>query len=245
MFHVIPAIDIIDGRCVRLEQGDYRRETVYPDSPLEMAKVWTAHNANLIHIVDLDGARTGRIHNLEVVSEICRGLSCPCELGGGLRTRQDIERVLNAGVSRVVFGTVLAENPELAGDFVNEFGADKIVAGLDARNGKVATQGWQENTAGDIFELANILVDHGITRFIYTDIATDGMFTGPNLETVGKLCDSVASAMIIASGGVGSGEDVRDLVKLRRPNLEGVIVGKALYDGRVSYDELSSFIRND
>ncbi len=242
MFDVIPAIDLIDGRCVRLEQGDFSRETIYDCEPAETGKKWASLGAPLIHVVDLQGAKSGSVSNLPTIEAICRSAGVPCELGGGVRSAADIRALLNAGVARVVMGTTLAENPEYAREIVDEFGRDKIVAGLDGRNGRVAVRGWVEESAVEICALAKTLFAAGVYRFIYTDIATDGMFTGPNIQGIDQLCRALPDARIIASGGVGVTEHVAHLVSLRHENLEGVIVGKALYDGRLHYRELTQIV---
>lgn len=238
MFKIVPAIDLRHGKCVRLEQGDYDRQTTYDTSPIEMAEQWQALGAPLIHLVDLDGAKAGKPMNLAVIRKICSTVKTPCELGGGIRSIGDIEEALRAGVSRVILGTMIAEHPAHASALLEDFKAAELVAGLDARNGTIAIRGWVEESTVSAIDLARQLVDQGVRQFIYTDIATDGMFTGPNLEELGKLCEAVPEATICASGGVGTPEHIEQLVGLKLKNLEGVIVGKALYDGRVTYEEL-------
>ena len=242
MFKIIPAIDLRSGKCVRLEQGDFSRQTTYNDNPLDVAKKWEALGAPLIHIVDLDGAKSGRNGNLNTVAEICSSVSCACELGGGIRTIGSVQNALEIGVSRVVFGTAVATEPRFGSTLVSHFNADCIVAGLDARDGKIATEGWTMGSDKAPVELAQSLFKFGIRQFIYTDISTDGMFTGPNLEGISMLCDAVPEGRFIASGGVGSTEHIERLLNLHKQNLDGVIVGKALYDGRLSYEELSKMI---
>lgn len=243
MFKIFPAIDIRGGRCVRLQQGDYARETVYAATPAAMGREWQAAGAPLIHLVDLDGAKAGHPCNLETVRAVCAGAGLPCELGGGIRSAADIRAALAAGVQRVILGSSLARQPELANDLRREFTPAQLVAGIDARNGEVAIHGWTAGAGVKALDLAADLFARGLRFFIYTDISTDGMFTGPNLEAVARLCDALPGATIIASGGIGQAEHVRQLVALNRPNLDGVIVGKALYDGRVSYAELLAAAR--
>lgn len=237
-FWIVPAIDIIDGCCVRLQQGDYARKTVYDCSPVETARRWESGGASLIHLVDLDGAKAGHPVNLATVREVCAASGCACELGGGIRTAADIREALAAGVSRVILGTALCEKPDWAKALLAEFGPERLVAGIDARDGKVALRGWLEDSAVDAVGLARELVGRGIRHIIYTDIARDGMGTGPNTLTTGALCDAVPEATVLASGGVGSVDHVRGLVALNRANLGGVVVGKALYDGRVRFAQL-------
>ena len=235
---IIPAIDIRNGKCVRLVQGDYARETVYSDSPSEQAAKWRDGGAKFIHLVDLDGAKAGNIVNLDAVKEICRTVKVPTELGGGIRTVADAEKALAAGVSRVIIGTTACENPELVTEMIQKFGADKIVVGIDAKNGKAAVKGWLESSGLDAVDLAVAMAKLGVKRIIYTDISTDGMLSGPNLQANAALCDKVPSCGIISSGGISCADNIRRLMELERLNLEAVIVGKALYDGRVSLKEL-------
>lgn len=235
---IIPAIDLIDGHCVRLQQGDYERKTQYSESPVVMAQRWAAENVEWIHLVDLDAARDGSARNLPVVQEICQTVSCRCELGGGIRSVTDAARAFDAGVDRVILGTALAENPEMADELVARFGSNRIVAGIDARNGIAAVRGWREDTGRDALDLARELTNHGIRIIIYTDIATDGMFTGPNLQAVSALCVAVPETTIVASGGIKNSKHVEKLVEIPANNLYGVIVGKALYDGKATLAEL-------
>ena len=232
---IIPAIDMRGGRCVRLFQGDYARETVYGDNPAEQAVKWMNDGAEIIHLVDLDGAKAGHPVNVEPIRRICESVNIPCEIGGGIRTEQDAELLFNAGVSRVILGTVACENPEIAKRFIEKFGPEKVVVGIDAR---VAVRGWIETSKVDALELAVKMTELGVKRIIFTDIATDGAFTGPSLKPTAALCRLVPDCKIIASGGVSAAEDAAKLSALKLPNLEGVIVGKALYDGRTTYREL-------
>lgn len=237
---IIPAIDIRGGNCVRLFQGDYAKETVYGTDPAAQAKAWQDAGAEIIHLVDLDGAKAGHPVNLEAIEAICKAVTIPCELGGGIRTVEDAKQVLDLGISRVILGTVACDDPKLAETFISQFGTDKIVVGIDAKDGKVATRGWIETSSTDAFTLARKLYLFGVSRFIYTDIATDGALCGPNLKSVAELCDLLPDCNVIASGGVSAAKDITDLNALGKENLEGVIVGKALYDGRVSFADLDA-----
>lgn len=237
---IIPAIDIRGGNCVRLFQGDYAQETVYGTDPAAQAKAWQDAGAEIIHLVDLDGAKAGHPVNLEAIEAICKAVTIPCELGGGIRTVEDAKQVLDLGISRVILGTVACDDPKLAETFITQFGTEKIVVGIDAKDGKVATRGWIETSSTDAFTLAKKLYLFGVTRFIYTDIATDGALCGPNLKSVAELCDLIPDCNVIASGGVSSAKDIADLNALNKTNLEGAIVGKALYDGRVSFADLDA-----
>jgi phosphoribosylformimino-5-aminoimidazole carboxamide ribotide isomerase len=235
---IFPAVDIRNGKCVRLLQGDYKKETVYSDTPEEEALRWQNQGGEFLHLVDLDGAKEGKPANLEAVGKICKAVNIPCELGGGIRNFEDAESVLSAGVSRIILGTVACENPDLVQQLLNKFGKEKIVVGIDAKNGKAAVRGWLEATDLDAVELALKFSSLGVGRIIYTDISTDGMLSGPNFDGIANLCDKVPECMIVASGGVSSVDDIKKLKALNKENLEGAIVGKALYDGRVTLKEL-------
>ncbi|MBP5183167.1 MAG: 1-(5-phosphoribosyl)-5-[(5-phosphoribosylamino)methylideneamino]imidazole-4-carboxamide isomerase [Lentisphaeria bacterium] len=235
---IFPAIDMRAGRCVRLFQGDYSKETVYNADPASQALAWEKAGAPLIHLVDLDGAKAGHPVNVSGIEKICHAVKIPCEIGGGIRTLEDAEKLFSLGVSRVILGTAVCENPELAKAFLAKFGAEKVVAGIDARDGFVAVRGWLETSKVSALVLAEKLVSLGIRRIIFTDISTDGAFTGPSIGPTSELCRKVPSCRIIASGGVSCAEDAGRLAALALPNLEGVIVGKALYDGRTTYPAL-------
>lgn len=238
---VIPAIDIIDGKCVRLFRGDYAQKTVYPGSPEEVAAKWEKSGARIIHLVDLDGAKAGKPVNLAAVKAATGAVSIPCELGGGIRTLADAEAAFAAGVARVILGTVACENRPLVADLLARFGPEKVVVGIDAKDGKAAVKGWLENSGMDALELAAGFAAMGVSRFIYTDISRDGALVGPNYAAMAAFCDRVPGAAVIASGGVGEASHVETLAKLGKPNLEAVIVGKALYDGKVSMDQLREY----
>jgi phosphoribosylformimino-5-aminoimidazole carboxamide ribotide isomerase len=240
-FEVIPAIDIRGGKCVRLFQGDYGRETVFGEDPVEMARRWEGEGAARLHVVDLDAARSGRPENLEIVRRIAAALSIPVQMGGGVRDREAVARTLDAGVQRAIVGTAAAASPDLAKALFEEFG-DRLVLGLDARDGKVAVAGWRETTAWDAVDLARDMAAAGARRIIFTDIATDGTGSGPNLESTRRLAEAVP-VPIIASGGVGSVDDIIAVARLATAGVEGVIVGKALYTGAVNLREALAAIR--
>ena len=240
---VIPAIDLRGGRCVRLFQGDYSKETVYSDDPAAQARKFEEAGASILHLVDLDGAKAGHPVSLDVIRAICRSVKIPCELGGGIRTIDDAKLAFDAGIERVILGTVVCENPSLAKEFIGKFGAGKVVVGIDAKNGKVAIKGWIETSGIEASELAVKLASNGVNRFIFTDIATDGALTGPNLKSVSSLCDLIPNSKVIASGGVSSSADISSLCRLGKSNLEGAIVGKALYDGRATFKDLDEATR--
>ena len=237
---IFPAIDMRNGHCVRLFRGDYNQETVYGDSPADQAAVWEKEGAPLIHLVDLDGAKAGAPVNVESIRKICETVSIPCELGGGIRSEKDAETVFALGISRVILGTAACENQELLRSFIRNFGPEKVVAGIDARDGMVALRGWLETSSVRALDLAAKMAELGVRRIIFTDIATDGAFTGPSIGPTSELCRTVPECKIIASGGVSSDADAGKLAALKLPNLEGVIVGKALYDGRTTYKALTA-----
>jgi phosphoribosylformimino-5-aminoimidazole carboxamide ribotide isomerase len=230
-FEIIPAIDIRAGRCVRLFQGDYARETVFDADPVAVARRWEAEGAPRIHVVDLDGAREGAPANLEVIASICADVSVPVQMGGGLRDAATIERVLGAGVQRAIVGTV-ATDPERARELIEAFG-EQLVIGIDARDGRVAVRGWRETTEVEAVQLARMLQDLGACRVIHTDISRDCTLEGPNLDAMRAMAEAL-HIPVIASGGVGSADDVRRLAALAPAGLEGVIIGRALYTGAVS-----------
>lgn len=225
---IFPAIDILAGKCVRLHQGRYDAVTVYADDPSEVAKAWQSQGAEWLHVVDLDGAKDGRPVNLAAVAKIAAQVDLPVQYGGGARTEADLRRLFNIGVRRIVLGTTLITDPEFTEKAVAEFG-DRLVAGIDARNGKAAVAGWREDTDVDATELAVELQSRGVARVIYTDISVDGTRRGPNLEATRTLAESLAIP-VIASGGVSALSDIQALMALEGAGVEGVIIGSALYE---------------
>ena len=223
---IFPAIDLRGGTCVRLIQGDFDKETVYSDDPQATALKWHSMGAKFLHVVDLDGARKGSPQNLDAIKKILDAVNIPIEVGGGIRTLDDAEKLLKLGVRRVILGSVAVENISLVEAAVKNFG-DKIVVGIDARDGFVAVHGWEKSSAVKADELAKKIVAAGVKTIIYTDISKDGMLSGVNAETFSKLQKS-SGAEIIASGGVKSIEDIR---ALKAEKIAGVIVGKAIYTG--------------
>jgi phosphoribosylformimino-5-aminoimidazole carboxamide ribotide isomerase len=236
---VIPAIDLRGGRCVRLVQGDYDRELVFSDDPVATARRWVGQGAARLHVVDLDGAREGRPVNDAAVRAIIAAVSVPVQVAGGVRDLDAVERWLAAGADRVVLGTAAVRDPQLAGEASRRYG-ERTVVSVDARDGIVAVEGWTEATALRANELLARLAGLGVPRFVYTDIAADGTFAGPNYDAIEALARAT-EAPIIAAGGVGA---VEHLVRLATTGVEGAIVGRALYDGRIDLGEALRAVGN-
>ncbi len=236
MMLVIPAIDLRNGKCVRLVEGKIENETVYSDDPAEMARKWEALGAQFLHLVDLDGAFAGKPQNDEAVRNIVRAVSIPTELGGGIRDMETVSYYLEMGVSRVILGTVAISNPKLVEDAVKWFGADQIVLGIDAKDGMVAIHGWDSTVTKTAVDLALEMKQMGAARVIYTDIRRDGTLKGPNIESTREIAVKTG-LKIIASGGISGPEDIRAVKELEPVGVEAVITGKALYDGRLDLKE--------
>lgn len=232
---VIPAIDLKEGKCVRLEQGLMDKDTVFSVNPGAQALEWEAQGAELLHIVDLDGAFAGRPKNREAIEDILRSITIPAQLGGGIRDLATIEAYLSLGLSRVIIGTAAQRNPELVREACAEF-PGRIVVGIDAKNGMVAVQGWAELTGITAVDLARKFEGFGVSAVIYTDIARDGMLQGPNLEATRALAEAV-SIPVIASGGVSSLKDIENLMAIESCGISGVITGKAVYTGAIELRE--------
>jgi phosphoribosylformimino-5-aminoimidazole carboxamide ribotide isomerase len=237
-FAIIPAIDLKGGRCVRLRQGRAEDETVYSNSPADMARRWLDEGAQYLHVVDLDGAFEGRPVHVDAIRAIAGVLTIPFEVGGGLRTAESIRRVLDCGAARAIVGTRALQEPSALAGWAAEFGAG-LAVGIDARNGLVQIKGWVETTGTRAVDLAAAADGAGVRTLIYTDTATDGMLRGVNAAAVDEICAAVRCD-VIASGGVSSAADVRALCRLGRGNLKGAIVGKALYEGTTRLPELQA-----
>jgi phosphoribosylformimino-5-aminoimidazole carboxamide ribotide isomerase len=235
-----PAIDIRDGRAVRLTQGDYERETPYDDDPVMAARRWEDDGARWLHVVDLDGARAGEPVNLEHVRRIVAAVGIPIQLGGGLRDSKKVEEAIASGVERVVLGTAAVRDPDLAEAIVAAHG-DRVVVSVDARAGRVAAEGWTESSDLAPADVIAVLSDRGVSRFVYTPVDVDGLMEGPDPESLREVAGAT-DAELIYSGGVGSLDDLRGLAALELNNLEGVIVGRALYEGRFGVAEAQAAI---
>ena len=229
--NVIPAIDLLGGRCVRLYQGDYNQAQTFNDDPVAVAQQWEAEGATQLHLVDLDGAKTGEPTNHQVIATIVNTVKIPVQVGGGLRTLDTVKTVLDLGVHRAILGTIAVENPELVGQLCQAF-PQQIVVGIDARNGQVATRGWLETSEVLATDLAHQMAQLGAVAIIYTDIHRDGTLQGPNKAALRQLAEGV-TIPVIASGGVSSIRDLLGLLALEPMGVTGVIVGRALYTGDV------------
>lgn len=236
---IIPAIDLKEGKCVRLRQGKFDEVTVYYDNPQEAAIRWQKEGAKVLHVVDLDGAKKGSISNLSSIKKIREVFHGEIEVGGGIRKKEDIELLLNSGIDRVILGTIAVENPDFVKEVCKLF-PQRIIAGIDARDGYVAVKGWVELTKIKATELAQRMQEYGVWGIIYTDISRDGMLTGPNIEATKALVESL-TIPVIASGGVSSIEDIKRLSVIEK--LWGVITGKAIYSGAINLKEAIELIK--
>lgn len=233
---ILPAIDLKDGKCVRLYQGDYNQSTVFSDYPEEMALKWQQQGAKHLHVVDLDGAKEGEPVNIFSIKKILDTINIPIEVGGGIRTLENIEDLLDMGVERVILGSTAIENPELISEAAREFG-EKVIVGIDAKQGKVAVNGWLNVSNMSALELAIEVGDMGISTIIYTDIAKDGTLAGHNVEATAALARQ-SGLMVIASGGVSSIDDIKALKAHQHDGIGGAVIGRALYTGQLELAEV-------
>jgi len=236
-----PAVDILEGQAVRLVQGDFEDSTVYRDSPLEAARAWVEAGARFLHVVDLDGAKSGEPANLEHVAAMTRELAVPVQLGGGLRSLASVRAALDAGVERVILGTAALRDVDLLDDCLGAF-RERVIVSIDARGGRVSVSGWQESTGLPAEDVIDSLQHRGVRSFVYSNVDRDGMLQGVDTEEVQRIAN-VVRGRFIYSGGVGTLDDLRELAALRQVNLGGVIVGKALYEGRFTVAEGQSALK--
>jgi len=236
---IIPAIDIIDGKCVRLSQGDYQQKTVYNENPLEVAKMFEAVGLKRLHLVDLDGAKAHHIVNQKVLENIASNTSLIIDFGGGLKSDEDLKIAFESGAAMVTGGSIAVKSPEIFLMWIEKFGAGKIILGADAKNEMIAVSGWQESTGTDIFTFINNWYSKGIRKIISTDISRDGMLQGAATELYKKILKEVPDAWLIASGGVSS---MADILELQEAGIPAVITGKAIYEGRITMEEIRDFI---
>jgi phosphoribosylformimino-5-aminoimidazole carboxamide ribotide isomerase len=241
---IFPAIDLHRGRCVRLRQGRRDAQTLYSDDPVAVAHRWVDEGAEWLHIVNLDGAFEAESPNFRIASDIAKTAGVPVQFGGGLRSHDDIGEALDMGAARVILGTVAVRNPELVSQAVRKLGAERILVSIDARDGMVAVRGWQETSEIGALSLARAMHRQGIRRIVYTDIARDGMLTGPDIKATRHLAEQTGMR-VIASGGVASLEDIVRLRRAAMAGIEGVIIGQALYTGAVSLPRALALARAD
>lgn len=238
MFQIIPAIDLIEGQCVRLTQGDYAQKKVYSSDPLEVAKAFEGAGIKRLHLVDLDGAKAKKIVNVHILEKIAKGTSLHIDFGGGVQTNEMIDLAFSAGASQITAGSIAIKNPDMVAAWLQKYGADKIIVGADVQNEQIAVSGWQENSNISIFDFLADYENAGARYIISTDVAKDGLLQGPSFDLYKKIQSLFPNLNIIASGGVAS---LDDLIKLKEMNLFGVIVGKAFYEGRITLNEMVSF----
>lgn len=236
---IIPAIDIIDGKCVRLSQGDYQQKTIYNENPLEIAKMFEDAGLKRLHLVDLDGALAHHIVNQNVLENIASNTNLVIDFGGGLKSDEDLKIAFESGATMVTGGSIAVKSPETFLRWIEKFGAEKIILGADAKNEMIAVAGWQERTVTDIFSFINNWHSKGIRKIISTDISRDGMLKGAATELYKKILKSVPGAYLIASGGVSS---MADIIELQDAGIPAVITGKAIYEGKITMEEIRKFI---
>jgi phosphoribosylformimino-5-aminoimidazole carboxamide ribotide isomerase len=240
-FEIIPAIDIIDGKCVRLSQGDYSQKTIYNENPLEVAKQFEDIGINRLHLVDLDGAKKGEVVNFKVLEKIANQTNLIIDFGGGIKTNEAIESIFNTGANIATVGSIAVKDPELFYSWIKKYGADKILLGADVKDEKITISGWLENTDITIFEFLKQNTLNGLTQAFCTDISKDGMLEGPSTELYKKIISEFPKLNFIASGGV---TNMHDVFKLEGINCSGAIIGKAIYENRITINELKNFIKN-
>ncbi len=232
---IIPAIDLIDGKCVRLTKGEYDTKKVYSDDPLEMAKRFESHGFKRLHLVDLDGAKAGKVVNLEVLETICAYTSLKVDFGGGIKSDQDLERVLNAGADQVTIGSLAVKDPEKLKGWIAKYGPDRIILGADVKDRNIAVSGWLETSNLDLFDFIDRYYQLGIRHVLCTDISKDGMLQGPAFELYNEIMTGYPDLKLIASGGVSGIEDIK---QLKENEIPSVVIGKAIYEGRIELNEL-------
>jgi phosphoribosylformimino-5-aminoimidazole carboxamide ribotide isomerase len=234
---IIPAIDIIDGSCVRLTQGDYSQKKIYSENPLDVAKAFESAGLQYLHLIDLDGAKAGKVTNWRVIEAITKDTGLIVDFGGGIKTDEEVSRLFDMGVAQLNIGSVAVTNPEKITAWIEKFGTEKIILSADVKDEKIAISGWQENSSIAITDFLKDYVRKGIEYVTCTDIGTDGMLTGPNIDLYKKILLSFPQLNVIASGGVSNMDDVYELKQI---GVDGVIIGKAIYEERIRLDELAS-----
>ncbi|MGL4631234.1 MAG: 1-(5-phosphoribosyl)-5-[(5-phosphoribosylamino)methylideneamino]imidazole-4-carboxamide isomerase [Leadbetterella sp.] len=238
MIQIIPAIDVIDGKCVRLTQGDYSQKKIYNESPLEVAKMFEDSGIERLHLVDLDGAKQKKIVNYKILESICTYTDLSVDFGGGLQSEEDLKIAFSSGARQITGGSIAVKNEDVFSSWIETFGSEKIILGADAKDEKIAISGWEEDSGIDILDFIDKYTKKGIQYTISTDVAKDGLLQGPSFDLYKKLQDRFTDLKIIASGGVS---EMKDIEKLNEQKLFGVIVGKAIYENRISLQQIQSF----
>lgn len=238
MIEIIPAMDLMDGRCVRLTHGDFDRRTVYSDTPLEVARSFEAAGIKRLHVVDLDGARSGSPKNLAVLADLAENTDLEIDFGGGVRSETDLRGVFGAGAAMANVGSIAMTNPDMFLDWVERYGSDRLLLGVDARRGMIAIDGWQRETEIEITRVLTRYAHDGVRNIFVTDIGSDGAMAGPGIELYQRILSALPDLRLIASGGVRT---MRDVDELERLGCAGVIVGKAIYEGHITIEELSNY----
>jgi phosphoribosylformimino-5-aminoimidazole carboxamide ribotide isomerase len=234
---IIPAIDLIDGKCVRLTQGDYTQKKIYNENPVEVARGFEENGIQFLHLVDLDGAKAGKVINWKIVEAITSNTKLIIDFGGGIKTDDEIAKLFDYGVSQVNLGSIAVKDQGKVVQWIEKFGAEKIILSADVKNEMIAIHGWQEKSALNIYDFITGYIQHGISHITCTDISTDGTLRGPNLKLYAALLKEFPTIKLVASGGVGS---LDDLIALKALKVDGVIVGKAIYEGRIEMQQLST-----
>jgi len=239
---IIPAIDIIEGKCVRLSKGDYDTKKIYNENPLEVAKSFEAHGIQYLHLVDLDGAKSSQIVNYKVLEQIASKTSLNIDFGGGLKSDADLKIAFECGAKQITGGSIAIKNPDVFKSWMQQYGADKIILGADAKNEKVAISGWLEESTSDLIPFIQNYQGEGIQYVICTDISKDGMLQGPSFELYRKILEQTPNIKLIASGGISTFDELPKLAEL---GCEGTIIGKAIYENRISLKQLENYILNN
>ena len=237
-FDIIPAIDLIDGKCVRLSQGDYAKKTIYNENPLEVAKQFEDIGITRLHLVDLDGAKKGEVVNLKVLESIASKTKMTIDFGGGIKTNASIESIFNSGAAMATIGSIAVKQPELFHSWIGKYGAERIFLGADVKDEKITISGWLENTNVSVYNFLKTNIAHGLTKAFCTDVSKDGMLEGPSIDLYKKIISEFPELYFVASGGVSN---MKDVFELQNINCNGVIIGKAIYEGKITMQELRSW----
>ena len=239
MIEIIPAIDIIDGKCVRLSQGDYNRKTVYNEDPLEVAKMFETHGIRRLHVVDLDGAKANHIVNYKTLERLATKTNLVIDFGGGLKSDNDLRIAFECGAKMITGGSIAVKQPEVFVSWIEKYGSGRIILGADVKDKKISIGGWLEDTGEELIPFVRKFCEKGIDKVICTDISRDGMLTGPAINLYKELMEEIKDVYLIASGGVSS---IKDIEQLQKANVPAVIFGKAIYEGKISLKELKKFL---